>query len=595
MKTGAIVNVSFDAELSKTANPFLEDIYIEEKIKGKSVLEHLIERLRGAKSIEKIIIVTSGGKGDEKVVEFAKIHGIEVVVSNEPFFFERTFKVAEKWGIQTIIAALPWCFLLEPELIDEAIKRHISTGADFTVGLRFPTGTEPIVVSSEALKKMVNLNLPTDVRSLDLGYILRNPDVFKTEYMMSKEGEKYYCPELDLRILNYSGLEKARRIYDRLHVPSEIVNVGDIIKLFKEEPELFAEYGEFDIEVTNDCNLNCVMCPRNKMTREVGCMDVGLYKEIIDQLIRIIGAKAINLTMYGEPLIHPSIIEIVRYTPVNLFTNGILLDEAKSRELIEAKLRTIIFSLDAATDKTYEKIKGSSELDRVKANIKNFLKIKQELKANYPKRYKDGWPTAAVQIVKMKENDQEIEPFFEEWDIQEKVKKKFGLKQQTEKIGTELKRLNEEAEKIREREGQSRNLEEVRKRQGALQNELRILDNKFWDVFYGQSLPLEHVIIGHFNNFCGEIEDRGSIDVTPLKRFPCRQLNEGVSIFWNGDVVLCRQDFDGKMAIGNLKKDSLQDILNSPERKELIEAHKIGDYSKGLLCFKCKDWYYPRA
>jgi hypothetical protein len=51
-------------------------------------------------------------------------------------------------------------------------------------------------------------------------------------------------------------------------------------------------------------------------------------------------------------------------------------------------------------------------------------------------------------------------------------------------------------------------------------------------------LSNERVVIGHFNNFCGQIEDRSAIDVTSLKRFPCHQLKAGISVLWSGDVVL---------------------------------------------------------
>lgn len=37
-----------------------------------------------------------------------------------------------------------------------------------------------------------------------------------------------------------------------------------------------------DIELTNKCTLNCLICPRNQMTRPVGLIEESLFKEIVD-------------------------------------------------------------------------------------------------------------------------------------------------------------------------------------------------------------------------------------------------------------------------------------------------------------------------
>lgn len=60
-------------------------------------------------------------------------------------------------------------------------------------------------------------------------------------------------------------------------------------------------------------------------------------------------------------------------------------------------------------------------------------------------------------------------------------------------------------------------------------------------------------------------------------------------------MTLCRQDFDGKMVIGNLKNDTLKEILNNSNRIENIKAQNKGDYTKGKLCEACKEWYYLRG
>jgi radical SAM protein with 4Fe4S-binding SPASM domain len=189
----------------------------------------------------------------------------------------------------------------------------------------------------------------------------------------------------------------------------------DYRKKWKENPENKI-VGEFplhlDIETTNNCNLRCVMCGRNWMKEKLGYMDWELFKKIIDE-----GAKyklpSIKLNYRGEPLLHPKVVEMVRYAKgkgileVQFNTNGFLLDEKMAEKLIDAGLDRIIFSFDAARRDTYNKIRKGSDYDKVVANIKGLVEI----------RNKKGLkkPLIRVQMVKMPENKEEIEEFIKMW------------------------------------------------------------------------------------------------------------------------------------------------------------------------------------
>jgi len=174
--------------------------------------------------------------------------------------------------------------------------------------------------------------------------------------------------------------------------------------------------GEFplhlDIESTNACNLKCPMCGRNWMKEKIGYLDWQLFKKIIDQ-----GAKyhlpSVKLNYRGEPLLHSELAKMVRYAKekgileVQFNTNGLLLDGKKAEELIEAGIDRIIFSFDAASKETYEKIRKGSNYEKVVANIKNLVKRRDEKGLKRP--------LIRVQMVKMKENEKEVEDFVRFW------------------------------------------------------------------------------------------------------------------------------------------------------------------------------------
>jgi len=90
------------------------------------------------------------------------------------------------------------------------------------------------------------------------------------------------------------------------------------------------------IEPTNYCNYKCTICPITSMKRKKGFMNLDLFKKIVDEASNI-GIKRINLQMYGEPLLHPKLLEMIRYAKskksfeVWFDTNVYLLDEKKNK------------------------------------------------------------------------------------------------------------------------------------------------------------------------------------------------------------------------------------------------------------------------
>ena len=372
---------------------------------------------------------------------------------------------------------------------------------------------------------------------------------------------------------------------------------------------------QLEIEVANDCNLKCIGCPHQRMKRGTGYMDFELFKKIIDEAYNsyFVG---VHFSGLGEPLLHPQAKEMFSYAKVKglevgLWTNGLELTEELSKQIIEREfVDYIIFGLDAATKETYAKVKGVDVFDKVTENITRFLKLKKEKVAGMEKDTTGWWgkvkPIIGVQNLKMRETDAEIERFMDKWDFQDKLRKMLNWKQKMEEVTKELRPLEEELNKIKdklnwrepvkEEIGKAKKPDEVRETEVELEKKraklMKPLDKLYWGTFYDKFPPVEHAIIGHFNNYCGQIEDRSVIDVTPLKRFPCKQLQSGISVLWNGDVVLCRQDFDGEHPLGNLKEQGLSEILESENLKDIWQAHKDEEYDKLLLCKDCKEWYY---
>lgn len=166
------------------------------------------------------------------------------------------------------------------------------------------------------------------------------------------------------------------------------------------------------IELTNRCNLNCIMCDRESMIRKQGLIDMALFQKVIDNAAEI-RVPEVKLNRFGEPLLHPSLAEMIQYAkskgiPRVYFTsNATLLTEARAREIIEAGLDSITFSVDGATAETYEKVRGIPDYSKIVGNIERFAEMRSQLGRSRP--------NIVLNTILMKETEPEILSVFKRW------------------------------------------------------------------------------------------------------------------------------------------------------------------------------------
>ena len=139
---------------------------------------------------------------------------------------------------------------------------------------------------------------------------------------------------------------------------------------------------EIRFEVTNKCNARCIMCPREKMTRAQGVLDMNLYKRVLDEAISA-GVTQVSLENFGEPLLDPYFFERTRYAKsrglaVFTISNGSLVDERIAKEILDSGIDKIRFSMYAASRGTYEGIHKGLKYEVTKNNISRLLELKKK-------------------------------------------------------------------------------------------------------------------------------------------------------------------------------------------------------------------------
>jgi radical SAM protein with 4Fe4S-binding SPASM domain len=166
-------------------------------------------------------------------------------------------------------------------------------------------------------------------------------------------------------------------------------------------------------ESTNACNAECIMCPRDAMTRNIGIMDFDLFKRITDQIVQL-GVKELRFHNYGEAMIDPKIGDKIKYAKqagvasTAMYTNGSLLNRSVSAAILESGLDKMFVSIDGTNKESFERIRLRLDYDEVVDNLRNFLEMKKEQGCKKP--------YTEIVLLPIEANNGDIEAFKKSWD-----------------------------------------------------------------------------------------------------------------------------------------------------------------------------------
>ena len=139
------------------------------------------------------------------------------------------------------------------------------------------------------------------------------------------------------------------------------------------------------LELTNACNLNCVMCGRNAADFKATAFDMDVFRSLEPVMDYV---EEVTLMGWGEPTIYPNFIEMLdiinRHGARKYFcTNGMNLKKIKNA-LFDYNVDVFAVSLDGATDETNSRIRRGSKIDVICDDLRDIVRIKKERGLTYP-------------------------------------------------------------------------------------------------------------------------------------------------------------------------------------------------------------------
>ena len=114
-------------------------------------------------------------------------------------------------------------------------------------------------------------------------------------------------------------------------------------------------------------------------------MDLELYRQVIRELLGIKSIGYVHLQGWGEPLLHPSLMDIINEVQgkvdFGLTTNGLLLNEHYASKLISSGINVIAITFAGARTLTHNAIRIGCDFNTLIKNVREFIKVKERLRS----------------------------------------------------------------------------------------------------------------------------------------------------------------------------------------------------------------------
>jgi radical SAM protein with 4Fe4S-binding SPASM domain len=143
---------------------------------------------------------------------------------------------------------------------------------------------------------------------------------------------------------------------------------------------------EIILEVTNRCNLRCVMCHFHgigaRRVRPSGDMAPALWRKILRELAQSPETHSLITHGAGEPLLYPGLFELLEEAKslgnvtVGFMTNAMLLTPEVSRRLLMLGVDWLAFSVDGVEPEPHARYRRNSDLETIERHIDYLIQIK---------------------------------------------------------------------------------------------------------------------------------------------------------------------------------------------------------------------------
>lgn len=139
------------------------------------------------------------------------------------------------------------------------------------------------------------------------------------------------------------------------------------------------------LELTNACNLHCIMCGRETKKFTPTVFSLKWLDVLVPALKK---SEEVALFGWGEPTVHPNFVEIIKYLdnyPLRKYfcTNGMKLGDLENA-IFDHNIDIIAISLDGACAETNNRIRCGSDFNKIVNSLKSIVSRKKKIRHQSP-------------------------------------------------------------------------------------------------------------------------------------------------------------------------------------------------------------------
>lgn len=282
----------------------------------------------------------------------------------------------------------------------------------------------------------------------------------------------------------------------------------------------------FSIEPTNRCNMQCSFCPRSKMTRKIETMNLDLFKTIIDQIKPWTLEEWEKWTSFIKKEYNIQENEASENNFYLYIIPKVITLHSYGESLLDKDLN---LKIDYMTSKGFESyfscnpsnIKHDKVINLFKSGL-NYIKFSIDSVSSPIRGKKDIFKNYYPKIMKL---------------IDEKQKNNYNTKIVITMIDLGLENQQEQW--------------------GILQEHFKGTNSY---IYLKSRDQVYH-------------EQRENRNISICWNEPCLFPWHALNVHSNGEVVLCSEDYNDNLIIGNIKKQSLIKIWHGDKIKKMRESH----------------------
>jgi spore coat polysaccharide biosynthesis protein SpsF len=207
---------------------------------GRPVIDRVVSRLRASALVEEVVIATSTAPADDALEDWARSSGTRVVRGDEFDVLDRFHSVlAEFPRAEHLVRVTGDCPLIDPALVDDVIRLHLGTGADFSANRlppparrTTPVGLDVEVARREALETAWRAAREPADREHVMPFLYREPGRFRVSVSDMDEDLSGYRWTVDTP----EDLEAVRAIW--AHLDGPLAGWAEVLAVVREHPEI---------------------------------------------------------------------------------------------------------------------------------------------------------------------------------------------------------------------------------------------------------------------------------------------------------------------------------------------------------------------